>query len=189
MSTQVQKSFRPGSKDVKYVSKDFSSLKTDLINFAKTYFPNSYKDFSDASPGMMFIEMAAYVGDVLSFYTDQAFKEGMIQNSTERKNIISLAKFLGYKIKPTRAATAEVELYQLCPAIEDDTGNYVPNSYYLLSVREHAQFSNSSNQYYLSDGSIDFSVDTLLSPREVTVYSRDESNLPNFFLIRKTAKV
>lgn len=189
MTTQIQKSFQPGSKDVKYVSKDFSSLKTDLINFAKTYFPNSYKDFSDASPGMMFIEMAAYVGDVLSFYTDQAFKEGMIQNSTERKNIISLAKFLGYKIKPSKAATAEVELYQLCPAIQDNTGNYVPDPNYLLSVKEHAQFSNSYNQYYLLEESVDFSVNTLLSPREVTVYSRDDSNLPNFFLIRKTAKV
>lgn len=189
MSTTLQKSFQPGNKDVKYINKDFSSLKSDLINFAKTYFPNSYKDFSDASPGMMFIEMAAYVGDVLSFYTDQAFKEGMIQNSTERKNIISLAKFLGYKVKPSKAATAELELYQLCPSIEDSTGNYVPDTNYLLSVKEHAQFSNSSNQFYILEESVDFSVDTQLSPREVTVYSRDDSNLPNFFLVKKTAKV
>jgi hypothetical protein len=189
MATTSQKSFQPGSKDVKYVNKDFSSLKTDLINFAKTYFPNSYKDFSDASPGMMFIEMAAYVGDVLSFYTDQAFKEGMIQNSTERKNILSLAKFLGYKVKPSKSATAEVELYQLCPAIMDSTGNYVPDPDYLLSIREHAQFSNSSNQFYILEDSVDFSVDTLLSPREVTVYSRDDSNLPNFFLVKKTSKI
>lgn len=189
MATTVQKSFIPGSKDVKYVNKDFSSLKTELINFAKTYFPNSYKDFSDASPGMMFIEMAAYVGDILSFYTDQAFKEGLIQNSTERKNVISLAKFLGYKVKPTRAATAEIELFQLCPAIEDATGNYIPDPKFLLSVREHAQFSNSSNQYYLLEESVDFSVDTLLSPREVTVYERNSLNLPTFFLIKKTSKV
>jgi hypothetical protein len=189
MSTTVQKSFQPGNKDVKYVNKDFSSLKTDLINFAKTYFPNSYKDFSDASPGMMFIDMAAYVGDVLSFYTDQAFKEGMIQNSTERKNIISLAKFLGYKVKPSRAATSQIELYQLCPSIEDSTGNYIPDPEYLLSVKENAQFSNSSNQFYILEESVDFSVDTKLSPREITVYSRDSSNLPNFFLVKKTAKV
>jgi hypothetical protein len=189
MTTTLQKSFVPGNKDVKYLNKDFSGLKSELINFAKTYFPNSYKDFSDASPGMMFIEMAAYVGDVLSFYTDQAFKEGMIQNSTERKNIISLAKFLGYKVKPSKAATAEIELYQLCPAISDSTGNYIPDPDYLLSVKEHAQFSNSSNQFYILENSVDFSVDTLLSPREVTVYSRDSSNLPNFFLIKKTAKI
>lgn len=189
MATTTQKSFKPEGKDVKYVSKDFSSLKTDLINFSKTYFPNSYKDFSDASPGMMFIEMAAYVGDVLSFYTDQAFKEGMIQNATERKNIISLARFLGYKIKPSKSANADVELYQICPSIEDSTGNYIPDPKYMLSVKEHAQFGNTSNLYYLLEDSVDFSVDTKLSPRETTVYSRDAANLPNFFLLKKTAKV
>jgi hypothetical protein len=186
VTTEIQKSFKPGNKEVKYLNKDFSSLKSELINFAKTYFPNSYKDFSDASPGMMFIEMAAYVGDVLSFYTDQSFREGMIENSTERKNVISLARFLGYKIKPARSSVATIELYQLCPAIEDSTGNYIPDPKYLLSIKEHAQFSNTSNQHYILENSIDFSVDTVLSPREISVYSRDESNLPNFFLIKKT---
>jgi len=189
MSNVTQKSFIPGGKDVKYVNKDFSSLKTELINFSKTYFPNSYKDFSSASPGMMFIEMAAYVGDILSFYTDQAIKEGMIQNATERKNIISLANFLGYKVKPTRAATAEIDLYQLCPAIEDSTGTFIPDTKYCLFIKENARFANSSNQYYILENSIDFSVDTKLSPREVTVYSRNASNLPDFFLIKKTAIV
>ncbi len=189
MATTVQKSFQPKSKDVRYSSRDFASLKQDLINFAKTYFPNSYRDFSDASPGMMFIEMAAYVGDVLSFYTDQAFREGMIQNATERKNIIALARFLGYKVKPTTASTAEVDLYQLCPAKEDETGNFVPDTDYLLSIRQNAQFSNSSNQIYLLTEPVDFSVDTRLSPREVTVYQRDDANLPTFFLIKKTSTV
>lgn len=189
MSTTIQKSFQPGSKDVKYLNKDFSTLKAELINFAKTYFPNSYKDFSDASPGMMFIEMASYVGDVLSFYTDQAFKEGMIQSSTERKNVIALAKFLGYKVKPSRSATAEVDLFQLCPAIVDSTGNYVPDPDFLLVVKEHARFSNSSNQFYILENSVDFSVETNASPREVTVYSRNSSNLPDFFLVKKSSKV
>jgi hypothetical protein len=189
MSNTVQKSFKPEGKDVKYLSKDFSSLKSDLVNFAKTYFPNSYKDFSDASPGMMFIEMAAYVGDVLSFYTDQSFKEGMIQNATERKNIISLARFLGYKIKPTKAAVADVDLFQICPAIQDETGTFVPDPKFMLSVKEYAQFGNTTNQYYLLEDSVDFSVDTKLSPRETTVYSRDASNLPMFFLLKKTVRV
>jgi hypothetical protein len=188
-TTTVQKSFKPEGKDVKYINKDFSSLKADLINFSKTYFPNSYKDFSDASPGMMFIEMAAYVGDVLSYYTDQAFREGMIQNSTERKNIIALAKFLGYKVKPTNAASADVELFQLCPSIEDSTGNYIPDPKYMLVVKEHAQFGNESNQSYLLEESVDFSVDTKLSPRETTVYSRNAAGLPLFFLLKKVVRV
>jgi hypothetical protein len=189
MATTVQKSFIPGSKDVKYSSRDFSSLRDDLITFAKTYFPNSYKDFSPAAPGMMFIEMSAYVGDVLSFYTDQSFKEGVIQNATERKNIISLSRFLGYKVKPCKAAVADIDLFQLCPAIEDSTGNFVPDPTYMLSVRQNAQFSNTTNQFYLLNDVVDFSVDTKLSPREVTVYQRDSANLPTFFLIKKTSTV
>jgi hypothetical protein len=187
MSTTVQKSFKPEGKNVKYVNKDFSGLKSELINFAKTYFPNSYKDFSDASPGMMFIEMAAYVGDVLSFYTDRSFIEGL--NPTERKNIISWAKYLGYKVKTSRAAQSEVELFQLCPAIEDSNGIYIPDPKYMLSIRENAQFSNSDNQFYILQEIVDFSVNTKLSPRETTVYSRTASNLPAFFLLKKTAKV
>lgn len=189
MPATVQKTFRPRGKDVKYVNRDFVTLKSELINFAKTYFPNSYMDFSEASPGMMFIEMAAYVGDILSFYTDNAFKEGLIENSTERKNIIALARFLGYKVKPTRASVAEIELSQLCPAIKNEFGEYIPDEKYMLSIKEHAQFSNTSGQYYLLEDSVDFSVDTKLSPRITSVYSRTEENLPEFFLLKKFSRV
>ena len=87
MSSSTQKSFMPNSKEVRYVNRDFSQLREGLIDFAKYYYPNTYKDFNSAAPGMMFIEMAAYVGDVLSFYTDYIFKEGLLYNTQERKNI------------------------------------------------------------------------------------------------------
>ena len=62
-------------KDVKYLGRDFAQFRQNLINFAKNYFPDTYQDFNDTSPGMMFMEMASYVGDVLSYYTDQSFIE------------------------------------------------------------------------------------------------------------------
>ena len=74
MILDTPKSFQPGKKDIKYLSKDFAQLKQTLTQFAQVYYPNTYKDFSDASTGMMFIEMAAYVGDVLSYYIDYQFK-------------------------------------------------------------------------------------------------------------------
>ena len=55
------------NKDVKYISKDFNSFKDQLVEFAEVYFPQNFNDFSEGNPGMMFLEMAAYVGDVLSF--------------------------------------------------------------------------------------------------------------------------
>jgi len=62
-------------RDIKYVAREFSDYRQELIEFAKNYFPDSYNDFSPTSPGIMFIEMAAYVGDVLSFYQDTQLQE------------------------------------------------------------------------------------------------------------------
>ena len=55
-------------KEVDYLGRDFRDIRQNLIEFAKTYFPKSYNDFNEASPGMMFVEMASYVGDVLNYY-------------------------------------------------------------------------------------------------------------------------
>ena len=84
-------------KEVKYLNKDFSSLKANLIEFAKVYFPEQYNDFNEASPGMMFMEMASYVGDVLSYYIDNQFKESMLAFAEETKTVYNMAQSLGYK--------------------------------------------------------------------------------------------
>ena len=76
--------------NINYLNKDFSSLKSSLIEYAKTHFPDSYRDFNESSPGMMLIEMAAYVGDVLSFYIDQQYKEMMLPLAEERRNVINI---------------------------------------------------------------------------------------------------
>jgi len=93
------------SKDIKYVGRDFDGFKSNLIEFAKNYFPNTYNDFDTASPGTMFIEMASYVGDVLSYYTDYALKESMLHRATERKNLYDLAQGFGYKPKISVASS------------------------------------------------------------------------------------
>ena len=86
-------------KDVRYLNKDFSQFRSNLIEFAKNYFPNTYNDFNEASPGMMFMEMASYVGDVLSYYTDNQLKESFLQSAGEKGNVLALAANIGYKQK------------------------------------------------------------------------------------------
>ena len=76
------------TKNISYLNKSFSDFKSTLIKHAKTYFPTAYNDFSDASPGMMFIEMASYVGDVLSFYLDTQFQENLFIYKGKRQCII-----------------------------------------------------------------------------------------------------
>ena len=88
-------------KDVKYLSKDYNSFKNQLIEFTRIYFPDNFNDFSEGNPGMMFLEMAAYVGDVLSFYTDTQLRESFLSTSQDRKNLYNLAYSMGYKPKIT----------------------------------------------------------------------------------------
>ena len=83
--------------NVQYTSKDFSSIKADLIEYTKSYFPDTYKDFNETSPGMMLIELSSYVGDVLSYYIDYNYKENLLATATEKRNVRRLAEFLGYK--------------------------------------------------------------------------------------------
>lgn len=185
----IQKSFKPGSKEVKYLNKDFSSFRENLINFAKYYYPNTYADFNDASPGMMFIDMASYVGDVLSYYTDYTFKEGLLYNTTERKNIIALAKYLGYTTKPAKGAAGKIDIFQIIPSIMDADGSYIPDYNYALSIQENMQVSNNVGASFLTSTTVDFSVNTNLSPTTSSVYQRDESGIPTFFLLQKSTNI
>jgi len=88
-------------RDIKYVNRDFTNYRDQLIEFSKSYFPDTYNDFSPTSPGMMFIEMAAYVGDVLSFYQDIQLQETYLQYAKNPSNLYTLAYMMGYRPKVT----------------------------------------------------------------------------------------
>jgi hypothetical protein len=190
MANTTSKNFSNiNQRDIQYLNRDFGTLKNQLLNYAQTYFPKTYKDFSDASPGTMFIEMAAYVGDVLSYYTDYQFKESLMPYAQERQNVIALARFLGYKPSVSKAAKAKLDIYQLVPAIQDSLGNYVPDVTYCLSIREYMEVKNSSGVSYITTSPVDFSVNTVLNSRDDSIYSTDSFGIPNFFLLHKTVDV
>ena len=114
------------TSNINYLNKDFSSLKSSLIEYAKTYFPNSYRDFNETSPGMMLLEMSAYVGDVLSFYMDNQYKEMLLPLAEERRNVINLANMLGYKVKPVSPAYVDLDISQTVGVDSTDIDNIVP---------------------------------------------------------------
>ena len=111
--------FQPSN--VKYTSKDFASIKNDLIEYTKTYFPNTYRDFNESSPGMMLIELSSYVGDVLSYYIDYQYKESLLATAKEKRNILNLAEFLGYKHNPISPSTVELKITKEINADSSDT--------------------------------------------------------------------
>jgi hypothetical protein len=141
------------SKTVQYLNRDFDSLKAQLINFAKTYYPNTYNDFSEASPGMMLIEMASYVGDVLSFYTDNQIQENFLQFAKQRKNLLALAYNFGYQPKVTSAASVDVNIFQVVPSTISGS-QYIPDFGYALILEEGTQLQTNGNgnvPFYITD--------------------------------------
>lgn len=180
------KSFQPNQKDIKYLNKDFSQLKQSLVDFSKVYYPNTYKDFSEASVGMMFMEQAAYVGDILSYYIDYQFKESILINSDERKNIIDSAKSLGYRVKVSTPSVTVLDIYQLVPAMMDDTGNMVPDMSYAQIIKPGMTTSSDTGVSFITNFPVDFTVDTKNDPLEVSVYQRNAAGQPEFYVLKKS---
>jgi hypothetical protein len=175
------------NRDIKYFNRDFTGLKNLLVDYTKTYFPNTYNDFSPSSPGTMFMEMAAYVGDVMSFYLDNQIQETFLQYARQTENIYNLAYMLGYKPKVTKASTAEIDIYQQIPA-KLSGSVYVPDFDYALYFPENVQVKSSiSSTYFLIQDNIDFSVSNSLDPTETTVYQISAGN-PQYFLLKKKRK-
>jgi hypothetical protein len=175
--------------DIKYYNKDFTTLKQDLINYARTYFQNSYMDFSPSAPGNMFIEMAAYVGDVLSFYTDNQLQETLLLYAQERKNIIALAYALGYRPKITSAASVQLDVYQLIPS--DGSPNYNPDFRYAMRVGENSTIKSISNPSitFLTQDVVDFKNSSSFDPTDINIfqYYTNTTN-PQYYLLKKSVE-
>lgn len=185
-TTNINKSFQPGSKNINYLSKDFGSLKQSLIQFAQVYYPTTYKDFNEGSTGMMFIEMAAYVGDILSYYTDYQFKESLLTYAQERRNIINLARFMGYRVKPTTPSVTSLDVYQLVPSLLNADGTYSPDLSYAQVIKPGMQTISDSGINFVTDDPVDFTVDTPLNPLEISVFQRNASGQPEYYVLKKT---
>ena len=98
------------NREINYLSKDFDSIKSDLIEYVKRHYPSDWRDFNEASGGMALLELIAYVGDILSFNIDRQVNEAYINRAVETKNIISLAQNFGYTPKNTTPAIVNLSV-------------------------------------------------------------------------------
>jgi hypothetical protein len=176
------------ARDIKYLNRDFADLRSSLINYSKTYFPTTYTDFTEASPGMMFMEMSSYIGDVLSFYQDNQIQETYTQFARKFENLFDLAYVMGYKPQVTGVATANVDFYQTVPAVVSGPSIYQPDYNYALLIGENAQIGSSANSNinFLTEDPIDFTDSSSLNPTTATVYTVDGSNNPTTYLLKKS---
>jgi hypothetical protein len=169
-------------KNISYLNKDFTSFKTALQQYARTYFPTTYNDFSEATPGNLFIEMASYIGDVTSFYLDTQVQENFLLYAKEKDNLFALSYVMGYRPKASYASSTTIDIYQLIPSTQDFlSGDFFPNSntYGLIIPANTVITSNSTETRFLTTEQVDF---TETGSIEITFV--DE----NFYLFKKSVK-
>ena len=166
------------NNNVSYLNKTFSDFKSNLVNYAKTYFPTTYNDFSEASPGNMFIEMASYVGDVMSFYLDAQTQENFLIYAKEKENLYALAYAFGYRPKASYASSTNVDIYQLIPSIISGS-NTSPNfnTYGLIIPENTSLTSNSTGTKFITTEKLDF---TDTGSTEITFIDA------NYYLFKKS---
>jgi hypothetical protein len=165
-------------KNISYLNKGFTDFKTALQQYAKTYFPTTYNDFSEATPGNMFIEMASYVGDVMSFYIDTQTQENFLLYAKEKENLYAQAYVMGYRPKASYASNTTIDIYQLVPSvISGSVTSSNHNTYGLIIPANTIITSTSTGTKFLTTQQIDFT-DTLNT--EITYVDSD------YFLFKKS---
>ena len=142
---------------VKYTSRDFNSIKNELVEYSKRYYPNSFSDFNQSSFGSLMLDTVSYAGDVLSFYLDYQFNESFLNSASEFDNILKISNQLGYKYGPRSTAYGEVTMYVAVPANSTSTG---PNIDYLPILKRGATFSSSGGLLFTLLQDVDFSQTT-----------------------------
>jgi hypothetical protein len=174
-------------RNIEYLNKTFGDYRSELINYSQTYFPNTYTDFSETSPGMMFIEQAAYVGDVLSFYLDNQVQENFLQYARQTSNLYDLSYMYGYKPKVTGLASVDLSFYQLIPSIISSSGAddiFIPDYNYALRIAETTSASTNSGLTFTIEDPVDFSVSNSLDTTEVSI-AQVSNNNPSYYLLKK----
>ena len=165
-------------KNISYLNKDFTSFKAALQQYAKTYFPATYNDFTESTPGNLFIEMASYVGDVTSFYLDTQVQENFLLYAKEKENLYAMSYVMGYRPKASYASNTIIDVYQIIPATSSG-GVLSPdfNTYGLIIPANTYLTSNSTGIKFLTTQQIDF---TETGSAEITFYDDNE------FLFKKS---
>tara|TARA_Y100000593_G_scaffold65221_1_gene120192 strand:- start:23965 stop:25758 length:1794 start_codon:yes stop_codon:yes gene_type:complete len=142
---------------IDYTSRDFDSIRRDLENFAKRYYPDTYKDFNKASFGSLMLDTVAYVGDILSFYLDYQTNESFLETAIEYNNVVRLARQMGYKMNTSPSSYGLLTFYIQIPA---DSAVGGPDLRYAPVLQAGSTFSSTGGGMYTLLEDVDFAQTT-----------------------------
>jgi len=173
-------------RDLKYLNKDFSQFRKNLIEYTKTYFPQTYSDFNESSPGMMFVEMASYLGDILSYYIDDSLKESFMTYAEDKNSVIALSRYLGYKPKVTSPAVVDLSVYQVVPSTGQGS-SAIPDSRFYVRIKEGMLVESSdSNVLFRTTELLDFNDET---DREISKFNLAPDGTPQYLIKKKVRAI
>ena len=168
---------------VNYSARDFESIKSELVQYAKRYYPETFRDFNQASFGALMLDMVSYVGDTLSFYLDYQANESFFDTATERNNIIRQAKQMGYQYRGASTATGMCNFYIVVPANSTGLG---PNSAYLPILKQRTSLSSTGGGGFLLAENVNFGDTT--NPVTAARVNPD-TGVPTHYAVKARGKV
>ena len=122
---------------IRYTNRDFDSIRNELVNYAKRYYPDTFRDFSEAS-----------FGSLMSFYLDYQVNESFMDTAVEYDNVLRLAKQMGYKYKGAPSTTGMVTLYVIVPA---NTTGLGPDTRYLPILKRNTVLGSTGGSFILTE--------------------------------------
>tara|TARA_R100000008_G_C3586985_1_gene173254 strand:+ start:3228 stop:5021 length:1794 start_codon:yes stop_codon:yes gene_type:complete len=167
---------------ISYTSRDFNSIRNDLIEYAKRYYPDTFKDFNESSFGALMIDQVAYIGDIMSFYLDYQANESFFTTANEYDNVVKLARQVGYKMSARAASSGVITMFVLAPANSNGIG---PDTKYLPILLAGSQFASTSGAVFSLNQSVDFAD----PDNEVVVASVDSDNTPTYYAVKAEGTV
>ena len=168
---------------IKYTSRDFDTIRQDLIEHAKRFYPNEWKDFSKSTINSLLVDSVAYVGDVLSYYLDYQANESFLDTAIEFNNVRKHARALGFKYSGAPSTYGIISLFCLIPANQDGTA---PDFDYMPILQKGATFSSSGGGNYILSEDVNFGD---LSNEIVAARFDDSSGATTFFAVKAYGQI
>jgi len=169
---------------INYTSRNFDSIRRDLENYAKRYYPNTFKDFNEASFGSLMLDTVSYVGDILSFYLDYQTNESFLDSAIEYNNVIRLARQMGFKLSPSPSSYGLVTFYIEIPSTT--TAGGTPNTNYAPILKAGSQFSSVGGGTYTLLENVDFAKSSNLM---VAGAVNSTTGAPTTYVIRAQGRI
>jgi hypothetical protein len=165
---------------IKYTSRDFDSIKKDIIEHAKRYYPENYKDFSENSFGSFMVDSVAYIGDILSYYLDYQVNESYLDTAIEYNNVLKLGGQIGYKDKGSQTSIGNTAIYYEIPA----ASNGSPDFSYAPTILKGSSFSTDDNNRFLLLDNVTFDTASIK-----VVVGQENENGPTTYVVKTYGRV